>query len=59
MLHHHQGGREHHLQEVELAIHRGGHLWDHQKAPGVAAGVLHNSREAVIPVELGAIVGAM
>ena len=59
MLHHHQGGGEHHLQGVELATHRGGHLWDHQEALGVAEGVLHNSREAVVPVDLGATVGAM
>ncbi|KAK2092424.1 hypothetical protein P7K49_028952 [Saguinus oedipus] len=44
VLHHHQGGGEHHLQEVELAIHRGGHLWDHQEALGMAEGVLHNSK---------------
>ena len=59
VLHHHQGGGEHHLQEVELATHRGGHLWDHQEALGVAEGVLHNSREAVVPMDLGATVGAM
>ena len=59
MLHHHQGGGEHHLQEVELAIHKRGHLWDHHEAVGVAEGVLHNSREAVavVPVDLRAIRG--
>ena len=51
MLHHHQAGGEHHLQGVELATHRGGHLWDHQEALGVAEGVLHNGREAVVPVD--------
>ncbi|KFO22781.1 Heterogeneous nuclear ribonucleoprotein R [Fukomys damarensis] len=45
VLHHHHRGGEHHLQEAELAIHRGGHLCHSQEALGVAEGVLHNSRE--------------
>lgn len=55
---HHLGGGEHHHQEVELDIHRGGHPWDRQEEPGVGEGVLHSSREDAVLVEPGATVGA-
>lgn len=55
---HHLGGGEHHHQEVELAIPRGGHPWDHQEEPGAGEGALLSSREDVVLVEPGAIVGA-
>lgn len=55
---HHLGGGEHHHQEVELAIPRGGHPWDHQEEPGVGEGVLPSNREDVVLAEPGATVGA-
>ncbi|ELK01841.1 Stromal cell-derived factor 2 [Pteropus alecto] len=40
VLYHHQGGREHHLQEVEVAIHRAGA----RRGSRSSRGVLHNER---------------
>lgn len=54
----HLGGGEHHHQEVELAIPRGGHQWDHQEEPGVGEGALPSNSEDAVLVEPGATAGA-
>ena len=35
------------------------YLWDHQEAQGVSEGILHNSGEAMVLVELGTVEGAL